>query len=87
MGVTSDVLSTFSRKPIFGYRAMAYSMISIAFLSWIVYGHHMFISGMSPTLGTSFMLTTMVIARALGDQVVQLARHAVGRLDPVHARR
>jgi cytochrome c oxidase subunit I len=62
MGVTSDVLSTFSRKPIFGYRAMAYSMISIAFLSWIVYGHHMFISGMSPALGTSFMLTTMVIA-------------------------
>ena len=62
MGVTSDVLSTFARKPIFGYRAMAYSMISIAFLSWIVYGHHMFISGMSPALGTSFMLTTMVIA-------------------------
>jgi cytochrome c oxidase subunit I len=62
MGVTSDVLSTFARKPIFGYRAMAYSMIAIAFLSWIVYGHHMFISGMSPALGTSFMLTTMVIA-------------------------
>ena len=62
MGVTSDVLSTFARKPIFGYRAMAYSMISIAFLSWIVYGHHMFISGMNPALGTSFMLTTMVIA-------------------------
>jgi cytochrome c oxidase subunit 1 len=62
MGVTSDVLSTFSRKPIFGYRAMAFSMIAIAFLSWIVYGHHMFISGMNPALGTSFMLTTMVIA-------------------------
>jgi cytochrome c oxidase subunit 1 len=62
MGVTSDVLSTFARKPIFGYRAMAYSMISIAFLSWIVYGHHMFVSGMNPSLGTAFMLTTMVIA-------------------------
>ena len=62
MGVTSDVLSTFSRKPIFGYHAMAYSMIAIAFLSWIVYGHHMFVSGMNPALGTSFMLTTMVIA-------------------------
>src|SRR2546422_3569260 len=62
MGVTSDVLSTFSRKPIFGYHAMAYSMISIAFLSWIVYGHHMFVSGMNPHLGTTFMLTTMVIA-------------------------
>ncbi|MBI4537369.1 MAG: cbb3-type cytochrome c oxidase subunit I [candidate division NC10 bacterium] len=62
MGVTSDVLSTFSRKPIFGYRAMAFSMIAIAFLSWIVWGHHMFISGMNPLLGTAFMLSTMVIA-------------------------
>ena len=62
MGVTSDILSVFSRKPIFGYRAMAYSMIAIAFLSWIVWGHHMFVSGMNPLLGTAFMLTTMVIA-------------------------
>ncbi len=61
MGVTSDVLATFSRKPIFGYRAMAYAMAAIAFLSWIVWGHHMFQSGMNPSLGTSFMLTTMVI--------------------------
>ena len=62
MGVTSDILSVFSRKPIFGYRAMAFSMIAIAFLSWIVWGHHMFVSGMNPLLGTAFMLTTMVIA-------------------------
>jgi cytochrome c oxidase subunit 1 len=61
MGIASDVIATFSRKPIFGYRAMAYAMIGIAFLSWIVWGHHMFQSGMDPALGTSFMLTTMVI--------------------------
>ena len=61
MGITSDIIATFSRKPIFGYRAMAYAMIAIAFLSWIVWGHHMFQSGMNPALGTSFMLTTMVI--------------------------
>src|SRR5262249_3241578 len=61
MGIASDVLSVFSRKPIFGYHAMAFSMIGIAFLSWIVWGHHMFQSGMNPLLGTSFMLTTMVI--------------------------
>ncbi len=61
MGITSDMIATFSRKPIFGYRAMAYAMIAIAFLSWIVWGHHMFQSGMNPALGTSFMLTTMVI--------------------------
>jgi cytochrome c oxidase subunit 1 len=62
MGVTSDILSTFSRKPIFGYHAMAFSMISIAFLSFTVWGHHMFISGMNPLLGTAFMMSTMVIA-------------------------
>jgi len=62
MGVTSELLSTFSRKPIFGYHAMAFSMIAIAFLSWIVWGHHMFVSGMNPLLGTAFMMTTMVIA-------------------------
>src|ERR1700687_5651590 len=62
MGIASDILSVFARKPIFGYRAMAFSMISIAFLSWVVWGHHMFQSGMNPTLGTSFMISTMVIA-------------------------
>jgi cytochrome c oxidase subunit 1 len=62
MGVASELLSVFSRKPIFGYRAMAYSMIGIAFLGWIVWGHHMFQAGMNPTLGTAFMTSTMVIA-------------------------
>jgi cytochrome c oxidase subunit 1 len=62
MGIASDVLSVFSRKPIFGYHAMAFSMIGIAGLSWIVWGHHMFQSGMSPWLSDAFMMTTMVIA-------------------------
>src|ERR671919_1858305 len=62
MGVASDVLSTFSRKPIFGYRSMVYAIIAIGFLSWIVWGHHMFQSGMNPALGVSFTITTMVIA-------------------------
>jgi cytochrome c oxidase subunit 1 len=61
MGISSDVLSVFSRKPIFGYHAMAFSMIAIAFLSWVVWGHHMFQSGMHPLLGTAFMMSTMVI--------------------------
>ena len=62
MGIASDVLSTFSRKPIFGYRSMVYAIVGIAFLSWVVWGHHMFQSGMNPALGTGFMITTMVIA-------------------------
>jgi cytochrome c oxidase subunit 1 len=61
MGIASEVIATFSRKPIFGYRAMAYAMIAIAGLSWVVWGHHMFVSGMDPVLGSSFMITTMII--------------------------
>jgi cytochrome c oxidase subunit I len=62
MGIASDILSTFSRKPIFGYRAMASAMAAIGFLGFIVWGHHMFQSGMNPMLGMSFMFSTMVIA-------------------------
>ncbi|MDA0999406.1 MAG: cbb3-type cytochrome c oxidase subunit I [bacterium] len=62
MGIGSDLLSVFSRKPVFGYRAMVYAIAAIAFLSWIVWGHHMFQSGMNPALGSAFMMTTMVIA-------------------------
>ena len=49
-------------KPIFGYRAMVASILAIAFLSTIVWGHHMFISGMNPFLGSVFTFTTLLIA-------------------------
>lgn len=62
MGIVSDILSVFSRKPIFGYRAMVYAMIAIVLLGWLVWGHHMFQSGMNPVLGSTFMLSTMIIA-------------------------
>lgn len=61
MGVTSHVLSTFSRKPIFGYKAMAYSICAIGFLSFTVWGHHMFISGMSPYSALAFSFLTLAI--------------------------
>ena len=62
MGIASELIPVFSRKPIFGYRSMVYAMIAIAFLGWIVWGHHMFQSGMRPGLGSIFMTTTMLIA-------------------------
>ena len=62
MGIVSEVLATNSRKPIFGYRAMIMSVIAIAFLSTIVWGHHMFVSGMNPFLGSVFTFTTLLIA-------------------------
>ena len=61
MGVTSQILSTFSRKPIFGYRAMVYAMLSIGFFGFMVWGHHMFMSGMSPYSAFAFSILTMCI--------------------------
>ncbi len=62
LGITSEVIATNSRKPIFGYRAMIGSILAIAFLSFIVWGHHMFVTGMNPFLGSVFMLGTLIIA-------------------------
>jgi cytochrome c oxidase subunit 1 len=62
MGMVSDMLSCMSRKPIFGYKPMVYSMAAIAGLGFIVWGHHMFTSGMNPALGMTFMVSTIMIA-------------------------
>ena len=62
LGITSEIIATNSRKPIFGYRAMIMSILAIAFLSTIVWGHHMFVSGMNPFLGSVFTFTTLLIA-------------------------
>ncbi|MBD1428589.1 MULTISPECIES: cbb3-type cytochrome c oxidase subunit I [Sphingobacterium] len=62
LGLTSEVISTNSRKPIFGYHAMVYSLVGITVLSFIVWGHHMFVTGMNPFLGGVFMITTLIIA-------------------------
>ena len=62
MGMVSDILTCFARKPLFGYRPMVYSVAGIAGLGFIVWGHHMFMSGMNPALGTTFMVSTMMIA-------------------------
>src|SRR5208282_1508430 len=62
MGMVSDIIATFSRKPLFGYKPMVLAIAGIAGLGFIVWGHHMFQSGMNPALGATFMLSTMVIA-------------------------
>jgi cytochrome c oxidase subunit 1 len=61
MGATSHILATFSRKPIFGYKAMVIAMSAIGFLGFMVWGHHMFQSGMSPYVGFMFSVLTMAI--------------------------
>lgn len=62
LGISSEIISTNSRKPIFGYRAMIGSILAIGFLSFIVWGHHMFVTGMNPFLGSVFVFTTLLIA-------------------------
>lgn len=62
LGITSEVIANNARKPIFGYTAMIISLLGISFLSFIVWGHHMFITGMNPFLGTVFMFVTLIIA-------------------------
>jgi cytochrome c oxidase subunit 1 len=61
MGVASQLLSTFSRKPIFGYKAMVYAILGIGFLGFFVWGHHMFMSGMNPYSAFAFSVLTMSI--------------------------
>lgn len=62
LGITSEIIATNSRKPIFGYKAMIISMLGITVLSFVVWAHHMFVSGMNPFLGSIFMLLTLIIA-------------------------
>jgi len=62
MGIASEVISVNARKPIFGYSAMVGSLFAIAVLSFLVWAHHMFVSGMNPFLGSVFVLLTLLIA-------------------------
>ncbi|MPY71755.1 MAG: cytochrome c oxidase subunit I [Alphaproteobacteria bacterium] len=68
-GMISQVVSTFSRKPIFGYLGMAYAMVAIGFIGFIVWAHHMFVSGMAAWLRVPMMITTVIIAVPTGVKV------------------
>jgi cytochrome c oxidase subunit I len=61
MGVVSHIISTFSRKPVFGYKVMAYATVAIGVLGFLIWGHHMFTSGMSPNLSMAFSALTLAI--------------------------
>jgi cytochrome c oxidase subunit 1 len=62
MGLVSEIIAVFSRKPIFGYKAMVFALMAIGGLGFIVWGHHMFVSGMNLMLSATFSFSTMVIA-------------------------
>jgi cytochrome c oxidase subunit 1 len=69
MGMISEIVPVFSRKPIFGYSAVAYSTLFIAFYSMLVWGHHMFTVGMSTWLDSFFMISSMIIAVPTGIKI------------------
>src|SRR5207249_5911910 len=69
MGIVSEVIPVFSRKPIFGYRAVAFSTVAIAFLSMLVWAHHMFAVGLPDYLQGFFMITSMLIAVPTGVKI------------------
>jgi cytochrome c oxidase subunit 1 len=80
-GIASEVISVFARKPIFGYRLMALSLMAILILGFSVWAHHMFVSGMAPWLRIPMMVTTLVIAVPTGIKVFSwLATLWEGRL-------
>jgi cytochrome c oxidase subunit I len=69
MGIISEVIPVFSRKPIFGYKAIAYSALAIAFIGFLVWGHHMFVSGMSTMAGVIFSFLTFFVAVPTGMKI------------------
>ena len=69
MGVVSEVLPTFSRKPLFGYPFIVFSGIVIGFMSWAVWSHHMFTVGLGPLANSVFTVTTMLIAVPTGVKI------------------
>ena len=81
-GIASEVISVFARKPIFGYRLMALSLMAILILGFSVWAHHMFVSGMQPRIRIPMMVDDAVIAVPTGIKV-QLAGHAVGGAHPL----
>jgi len=80
-GIISEVIAVFSRKPVFGYRLMALSLMAILILGFSVWAHHMFVAGMAPWLRVPMMVTSMIIAVPTGVKVFSwLATMWEGRL-------
>jgi|TARA_B100001750_G_scaffold248590_1_gene281978 cytochrome c oxidase subunit 1 len=69
MGIVSEVLPTFSRKPLFGYTAIVFAGLVIGFMGWFVWSHHMFTVGLGPAANTAFTVTTMLIAIPTGVKI------------------
>jgi cytochrome c oxidase subunit I len=83
-GMISEIIPVFSRKPLFGYPMMVYSLVLVGFLSYGVWGHHMFLTGMGPIADSTFSVTSMLIA--IPTKEFQLDRDRMGWRATVHYR-
>jgi cytochrome c oxidase subunit 1 len=80
-GIVSEIIPTFSRKPLFGYAVMVYAIAAIAFLGFGVWAHHMFTTGLGPTANSVFAATTMIIAIPTGVKIFNwIGTMALGQL-------
>ena len=85
-GIISEVIATHSRKPIFGYRLIAFSTVAIGVLGFTVWAHHMFVSGMAPWLRVPMMATTMLIAVPTGIKMFSWLATHLGRASSISPR-
>jgi cytochrome c oxidase subunit I len=69
MGIVSEIIPTFSRKPLFGYKAIVFAGVAIGFMGWGVWAHHMFATGLGPVATAAFALSTMFIAVPTGVKI------------------
>ena len=86
-GIVSEIIPAFSRKKMFGYKFVVWASISIAVIGFFVWGHHMFVAGMSIYSAVVFSLLSYIVAVPSRDQGVQLAGHACTRATSASTRR
>ena len=82
MGIVGEVIANNTRKPIWGYKSLVYSVLFVGFLSFIVWAHHMYLTGMGQKIATFFQATTMIISDSVGHHLDVHVPLAVGRLHP-----
>ena len=84
MGIVAEVLANNSRKPLWGYKSLVFAVLVLGFLSFIVWAHHMWLTGMGSAVSAFFQTTTLIISIPVGNYLERVLHFALGRLDPIY---